>query len=64
MGRLQENPRYHVVSVRMSDSEHEAYRQAKDAGLSAEGVRKLILSGATDVLARAAEQVSCEETTA
>jgi len=46
MGKIKENPRYHVVSLRMTDEEHAAITEAKLLGFSPDNMRTLLLFGA------------------
>ena len=46
MGKLVENPRYKVVSFRVTDDEHAAIAEAKRLGLTTANMRNLVLYGA------------------
>ena len=51
MAKRAENPRYGVVSVRVTDEELELIKKAKAAGFSQENIRGLLLFGARCVSA-------------
>ena len=46
MGKMVEHPRYRVVSFRVTDEEHAAIREARELGLTLDGMRNLVLYGA------------------
>jgi hypothetical protein len=46
MGKMIEHPRHRVVSFRVTDEEHAAICEAKQAGLTSANMRNLVLYGA------------------
>ena len=46
MGKSKKNPRYHVISLRVTDEEHAAISEAKLLGFSPDNMRSLLLFGA------------------